>query len=132
MHVKLNCCQCSRYGRVVQALQRCQELNDRLVMADWSVELDWSTIGHLPHQTSEPPAKVLTDVERKNALGSGQAIPQSTDEAGVRTLRQNGVLPEYCCFAHVEYLAFVLTHPQMLELQRLVLVRPNTTYCARC
>lgn len=66
---------------------------------------------------------VLTDAQRKNALGSGQAIPQTTDEAGVRTLRQNGVLPEYCCFAHVEYLAFVLAHPQMLELQRLVLVR---------
>ena len=110
----------------VQALQRCQELNDRLVLADWSTELDWPTLGHLPHQTTAPPAVVLSQDQRENAVGSGQAIPQSTDEAGVRTLRQNGVLPEYCCFAHVAYLAFVLTHPQMLELQRLVLVRPRT------
>ena len=103
------------------ALQRCQELNDRLVMADWRTKLDWSALGVLPHQRSHPPTTTLTQEERQRALGSGQFIPQSTDETGVRTLRQNGVLPEYCCFAHVAYLAFVLTHPQMLALQRLVL-----------
>ena len=34
---------------------------------------------------------VLTAAERRNAVGGGQMVPQGTDEAGVRTLRQNGV-----------------------------------------
>ena len=56
-------------------------------------------------------------------------VPQSDDSRGVRTLRQHGVLPEYAMFAHVEYFAFVLTHPQMLALQRCVLRLCCGSFC---
>ena len=101
--------------RWAAGLERCQELNDRLVAASptrWASELDWQALGR------SAPAKPLTDDEIASALGGAQMVPQSDDSRGVRSLRQHGVLPEYAMFAHVEYLAFVLTHPQMLALQR--------------
>ena len=48
-------------------------------------------------------------------------MPQGTDAAGVRTLRLHSVFAEYFPSGHLPFLADVLTHPDMLALQRLCL-----------
>jgi hypothetical protein len=68
-------------------LTECQRLNDRLLVGDFGT-LDWAALG-LGHT----PAGRLTADEIAKALGTAQAWPQKTDEAGVRTLRQH-VIPE--------------------------------------
>ncbi len=96
------------------ALQRGQELNDRLLAADWGA-VDWERLGRRPPTATVPVADISA------ALGSSQLVPQGGDEAGVKTLRQNSVFAEYFPAGHVPYLMNVLTHPQMLALQRLCL-----------
>ena len=91
-----------------------QELNDRLLRSDWT-QIDWHTLGRTP------PTKSLAVEEINNAIGGSQKAPQSTDEAGVKTLRQHSVFAEYFPAGHVPYLMNVLTHPQMLQLQRMSL-----------
>ena len=100
------------------ALKYGQELNDRLLKSDWS-EIDWEVLGRTP------PTKSLTVEEISNALGGSQKAPQSDDEAGVKTLRQHSVFAEYFPAGHVPYLMNVLTHPQMLQLQRMSLGSDN-------
>lgn len=96
------------------ALQYGQQLNDRLLTSDWT-EIDWYGLGRIP------PTKSLTEAEINNALGGSQRVPQASDDAGVKTLRQHSVFAEYFPSGHVRFLMNVLTHPQMLELQRMVL-----------
>ena len=48
-------------------------------------------------------------------------MPQGTDAAGVLTLRLHSVFAEYFPAGHLPFLADVLTHPDMLALQRLCL-----------
>ena len=96
------------------ALKYGQQLNDRLLTSDWN-EIDWYGLGRTP------PTKSLTEDEIDNALGGCQRVPQANDEAGVKTLRQHSVFAEYFPSGHVTFLMNVLTHPQMLELQRMTL-----------
>ena len=91
-----------------------QQLNDRLLESDWT-RIDWHGLGR------RPPTKSLTSDEVANALGESQRAPQSTDEAGVKTLRQHSVFAEYFPAGHIPFLMNVLTHPQMLQLQRMCL-----------
>ena len=95
------------------ALVQCQVLNDRLLLSDFS-ELDWQAMG-----VEVPPEGRLSEADIAKALGTAQAWPQRTDEAGVRTLRCHGVIAEYFPIGHVPYLMEVMSHPQMLALQRL-------------
>ncbi len=97
-----------------EALKYGQELNDRLLKSDWT-QIDWHTLGRTP------PTKLLTIEDINNAIGGSQRVPQSDDEAGVKTLRQHSVFAEYFPAGHVPYLMNVLTHPQMLQLQRVSL-----------
>jgi len=96
------------------AVQWGQRLNDTLLQSDWS-QIDWHALGR------EPPTKELTEEEIKGALGGSQKVPQQTDEAGVKTLRQHSVFAEYFPAGHVAFLMGVLIHPQMLQLQRMCL-----------
>jgi|GEM_PF-548460 hypothetical protein len=98
----------------MEALQYGQQLNDRLLQADWS-QIDWQGLGRTP------PPQFLTADEIDKALGGSQAVPQKTDEAGVRTLRQHSLFAEYFPAGHIPFLMNVLTHPQMLQLQRMCL-----------
>lgn len=102
------------------ALKYGQELNDRLLQSDWT-QIDWHTLGRTP------PTKSLTVEEINNAIGGSQKAPQADDAAGVKTLRQHSVFAEYFPAGHVPYLMNVLTHPQMLQLQRMSL-GSNTIY----
>jgi hypothetical protein len=95
------------------ALQFGQQLNDALIASDWS-KIDWQALGRMP------PAEFLAQEVVANALGGSQELPQS-DDVGVQTLRQHSVLAEYFPAGHVEFLMNVLTHPQMLRLQRMCL-----------
>ena len=96
------------------ALQYGQQLNDTLLTSDWT-RIDWHGLGR------PPPKKSLTADEIENALGGSQMLPQTDDDAGVRTLRQHSVLAEYFSAGHVPFLMNVLMHPQMLQLQRMCL-----------
>lgn len=97
-----------------EAVQFGQRINDALLGADWR-EIDWLGLGR------NPPEKSLAKEEIDRAVGGSQKAPQSTDEAGVLTLRINSVFSEYFPSGHVPYLMNVLTHPQMLALQKLCL-----------
>ncbi len=103
------------------ALKRGQVLNDMLLTADWK-QIDWHGLGRTP------PTKSLTSDEIENALGGSQMVPQSTDESGVKTLRQHSVLAEYFPAGHIPFLMNVLTHPQMLQLQRMCLGCENVYF----
>ncbi len=96
------------------ALEYGQHLNDRLLASDWT-HIDWPALGRTH------PTETLTSDEIKNALGGSQQAPQLDDEAGVKTLRQHSVFAEYFPAGHVPFLMNVLTHPQMLQIQRMCL-----------
>lgn len=96
------------------ALQYGQHLNDTLLQADWT-EIDWHGLGRTL------PEEALTGDAREGALGGSQAVPQDTDAAGVRTLRHHSVFAEYFPAGHIPFMMNVLTHPHMLELQRMCL-----------
>lgn len=102
----------------VEAAQFGQIINDRLLRADWK-QIDWAALGRIP------PGKSLTADEIESAIGWSQQVPQSDDEAGVLTLRVHSVFAEYFPAGHVPFLMNVLTHPQMLQLQRLCLDSDN-------
>ena len=100
--------------RWLAALRRGQQLNDSLLRADWSA-IDWHGLGRTP------PAQRVPAADLEKALGGSQKVPQGTDAAGVRTLRLHSVFAEYFPAGHLAFLADVLTHPDMLALQRLCL-----------
>ena len=96
------------------ALERGQQLNDTLLRADWSA-IDWHGLGRRPPDEDVPAGDI------GKALGGSQQVPQGTDATGVRTLRLHSVFAEYFPSGHLPFLAEVLTHPDMLALQRLCL-----------
>jgi hypothetical protein len=96
------------------ALQYGQNLNDTLLQADWS-EIDWHGLGRTP------PEETLTPEAIEGALGGSQSVPQETDVAGVKTLREHSVFAEYFPAGHIPFMMIVLTHPHMLELHRMCL-----------
>ena len=100
--------------RWLAALERGQHLNDSLLRADWSA-IDWRGLGR------RPPEETVAAPDLEKALGGSQQVPQKTDVAGVRTLRLHSVFAEYFPSGHLPFLADVLTHPEMLALQRLCL-----------
>jgi hypothetical protein len=79
-------------------LLECQRLNDRLLTADWTRSIDWEALGLMD---GPPPVSSLSAAAIAKALGTAQAWPQQTDEAGVRSLRQHGVIAEYFPIGHV-------------------------------
>ncbi len=98
----------------IRALQYGQQRNDALLQSDWS-RIDWLALGR------RPPARTLSADDIAGASGGSQKAPQKTDEAGVLTLRRHSVFTEYFPAGHVPFLMDVLTHPHMLQLQRLCL-----------
>ncbi len=100
--------------RWLAALARGQFLNDTLLRADWSA-IDWHGLGR------RPPGEKVPAAHLEKALGGSQKVPQGTDAAGVLTLRLHSVFAEYFPAGHLPFLAEVLTHPDMLALQRLCL-----------
>ena len=100
--------------RWLAALERGQQLNDALLRADWSA-IDWHGLGR------RPPAERVPAADLERAAGGSQQVPQGTDAAGVLTLRLHSVFAEYFPAGHLPFLAGVLTHPEMLALQRLCL-----------
>ena len=104
-----------------EALRRGQQINDALLQGDWA-KIDWRGLGR------RPPDERLTASEIARALGGSQKTPQKTDIAGVRTLRVHSVFAEYFPAGHVPFLMNVITHPQMLQLQRICLGRDEVYF----
>ena len=77
--------------------------------------IDWHGLGR------RPPAERVPAADLERAAGGSQQVPQGTDAAGVLTLRLHSVFAEYFPAGHLPFLADVLTHPEMLALQRLCL-----------
>ena len=102
----------------VKAAKAGQHINDTLLQSDWR-QIDWRALGRTP------PDKSLTAIEIENAIEGSQQVPQVDDEAGVITLRVHSVFAEYFPAGHVPFLIDVLTHPQMLQLQRMCLGSDN-------
>ena len=79
----------------------------------------------------DPTASVDPETEHEileaieNAIEGSQQVTQVDDEAGVITLRVHSVFAEYFPAGHVPFLIDVLTHPQMLQLQRMCLGSDN-------
>ena len=73
-----------------RSLRRSQELNDRLVRADWGSDIDWSGLGWDSAVPPEPPTEEMI----ATAVGSGQRFNPQTMENGIRLLRQHSILPE--------------------------------------
>ncbi len=104
----------SAQARWVEAAREGQRINDALIRGNWG-EIDWQRLGR------SVPERRLTEEEIDRAIGGSQQVSQSDDEAGVLTLRNHSVFAEYFPAGHVGFLMDVLTHPQMLELQRMAL-----------
>jgi hypothetical protein len=106
-------------GQWTHSLRRCQELNDNLVRSDWSGNsakggIDWAGLGWDGAAPPEPPTEQMV----ATAIGSGQRFKPQTLENGIRLLRHQCVLPEYCPPAHDGYLMRMLFHPDLLGLHR--------------
>jgi hypothetical protein len=108
--------------RWAQAMLDLQELNDRLVLSDWRTSVDWKTL------RVKPPSIVHTLEETQQAVGGAQRLKPMNDENGGFAMRLHGVLPEYFPPAHVGYLMFVLFHPQLLAIHRMVLESEDVYY----
>ena len=105
-----------------QAMMELQELNDRLVLSDWQTSVDWKTL------RVKPPSTVHTAEEKQQAVGGAQRLKPMNDDNGGFAMRLHGVLPEYFPPAHVGYLMFVLFHPQLLAIHRMVLESDDVYY----
>ena len=71
------------------ALELCQELNDRLVLADWRRDIDWRAL------RVRPPSAVHTADQKRAALGGCQRLSPMDDDNGGYAARLHGLLPEY-------------------------------------
>ena len=105
-----------------QAMRDLQELNDRLVLSDWRTSVDWRTL------RVKPPSAVHTLEEKQRAVGGAQRLSPMNDDNGGFAMRLHGVLPEYFPPAHIGYLMFVLFHPQLLAIHRMVLESDDVYY----
>jgi hypothetical protein len=97
------------------ALRRCQELNDRVVRADWQTAVDWRGL-RVP-----PPTDFHTNEQKEKAIGSAQRLAPMLGSNGGLASRLHGILPEYFPPAHVGYLMEVMFHPDLIALHRLCL-----------
>jgi hypothetical protein len=105
-----------------QAMIDLHALNDQMISSDWRSAVDWRTL------RVRPPLSVHTPEQKAAALGGAQRLTPMNDDNGGFAMRLHGVLPEYFPPAHIGYLMFVLFHPQLLDLHRLVLESDEVYY----
>ena len=125
------------------ALRRALAANDAFIMSDWDAAgLEPGLTGY--YYDSEPVLEPLleglpptqpSDAEKRRWLGSCKQI-KPADAANVRrvqAMRQQGLIPEYFPSGHEPWLLAVITHPQMVALQRRLLnsVRARTPSARR-
>ena len=113
------------------ALRRALAANDAFIMSDWDAAgLEPGLTGY--YYNSEPVLEPLleglpptqpSDAEKRLWLGSCKQI-KPADAANLRrvqAMRQQGLIPEYFPSGHEPWLLAVITHPQMVALQRRLL-----------
>eukprot|EP01046_Picozoa_sp_COSAG06_P048471 COSAG06_NODE_7254_length_2568_cov_2.847712_1_plen_541_part_00 len=112
-------------AQFVRSMQRCQELNDRLLRCDWASGIDWAGLGWRGATLPRP----LSEESIARATGGGQMLNPQQEENGVRLLRQHCVLPEYFPPAHDGFLMRCFFHDDLLNLHRRCLGTEHI-YCA--
>ena len=105
--------------------------NDEFILSDWNrANLQPSLTGYWysSEQVTEPLLKQLPSsqpsiAEKRGWLGSCKQIkPSDTANAQrVKAMRHQGLIPEYFAAGHDSWLLSVITHPQMVALQQLLL-----------
>ena len=98
------------------------QLNDRLILSDWRESVDWRAL-RVPART-----ETFSKAAKQAGLGGAQQLCGMNDANGGFASRLHGLLSEYFPPGHSSYLMFVLFHPQMLALHRLVLESEEVFY----
>lgn len=112
-------------AQFIRSLQRCQELNDRLLRCDWKDGIDWAGLGW----SNAGPPRPLSGESIARATGGGQLLGPQEETNGVKLLRHQCVLPEYFPPAHDGFLMRCFFHNDLLNLHRRCL-GTNHIYCA--
>jgi hypothetical protein len=97
------------------ALQRGQRTRDAMIREDWRASIDWAALFRASPPTVRPTAEQIAASE-----GCMQE-PPGDESCGTTTLKNNGIFVDHFSAGHLPFLMDVLTHPQMLQLQRLLL-----------
>ena len=101
------------------ALQQGQRTRDAMIREDWRESIDWAALSRLSPPTARPTAAQVAEAE-----GCMQE-PPGDESCGTKTLKNNGLFVDHFSAVHLPFLMDVLTHPQMLQLQRSLLGSPN-------
>ena len=96
------------------ALQAGQRTRDAFIRSDWRAAVDWESLYRAP-PTAQPSAAQI-------AASSGcMQSPPGDESCGTITLKNHGLFVDHFSAGHLPFLMDVLTHPQMLQLQRTLL-----------
>ena len=96
------------------ALQAGQRTRDAFIRCDWRAAVDWQSLYRAP-PTAQPSAAQI-------AASSGcMQSPPGDESCGTITLKNHGLFVDHFSAGHLPFLMDVLTHPQMLQLQRTLL-----------
>lgn len=112
-------------SQFIRSMQRCQELNDRLLRCDWNKGIDWAGLGWSSTTLPRP----LSRESILRATGGAQMLSPQEEANGVKLLRQQCVLPEYFPPAHDGFLMRCFFHNELLDLHRRCL-GTEQIYCA--
>lgn len=97
------------------ALERGQQTRDVMIREDWRRTIDWKALFR-----ASPPRERPTADQIAEAAGCTQE-PPGDESCGTTTLKNNGIFIDHFSAGHLPFLMDVLTHPQMLQLQRALL-----------
>jgi hypothetical protein len=97
------------------ALQRGQAMRDAMIRENWLTSIDWQALFRASPPTERPTAEQILAAE-----GSTQE-PPGDESCGTTTLKNHGIFIDHFSAGHLPFLMDVLTHQQMLQLQRALL-----------
>ena len=97
------------------ALQHGQEARDAMIRENWIKSIDWKALFRASPPTARPTAEQILAAE-----GCTQE-PPGDESCGTTTLKNHGIFIDHFSAGHLPFLMDVLTHQQMLQLQRALL-----------
>ena len=97
------------------ALQLGQQRRDAMIRENWITSIDWKSLFRPSPPSVRPTAKQIAEAE-----GCTQE-PPGDESCGTTTLKNHGIFIDHFSAGHLPFLMDVMTHPQMLQLQRSLL-----------
>ena len=97
------------------ALQAGQRARDRMIREDWRETIDWKALHRRTRPAARPTAEQIAYAE-----GCTQE-PPGDESCGTTTLKNHGLFIDHFSAGHLPFLMDVMTHPQMLGLQKKLL-----------